>query len=287
MRKKKAAVILGLVLLCFSLNGCQKEPTKEEIEASQYYIDLQNQYTKLEKKNKKLNEKLVAASEKSPEETEIENLLDKIGRDSLIKMEVAYGDTSSGSVFTDHKGVLTLANKLAESATLVTRFTVDDIVLNHGNTYNYVLYDEDNSVFELMVFDGDYVIFKDLPEKVFHCYGANSFGQAYLARRNFYPKESLYLKMIESQIAVNGEKAYRNNIVYRVVSYLNTMDKKSIKEKKVKDKIKTTYIFYNHADTITLGLGKKTIHIVGMDKDLWYTVNSADIKKIKEIFKGV
>ena len=242
MQKKRQALIAGILLatLSISVTGCKKEPTQEEVEQSEYYTDLLSQYNKVKKENKKLEAALEEATAESPEDIEVEALLDKVSRDSLIKVEVAYGDTTTGSVFTENKGVLEFANALASSADVIDIYTPDDIRLNYEQRYTYTLYDEDNSVFELEVYDGDYVIFKDLPERVFYVYEASKFGDAFLERREYYPTLSARAKMAESSIIVRGEKAYDSKTAYKVVSYINSMEKETISGKNIKE-LKTNY----------------------------------------------
>lgn len=287
MQKKRQALIAGVLLatLSISVTGCKKEPTQEEIEKSEYYTDLLSQYNKVKKQNKKLEAALEEATAENPEDIEVEALLDKVSRDSLIKVEVAYGDTTTGSVFTENKGVLAFANALASSADVVDIYTPDDIRLNYEQRYTYTLYDEDNSVFELEVYDGDYVIFKDLPERVFYVYEARRFGDAFLERREYYPTLSARAKMAESSIIVRGEKAYDSKTAYQVVSYINSMEKETISGKNIKE-LKTNYLFYYHGEVLTLGIGKKVIMIQDSEKKTFYKTDEETVKGLKNIFSG-
>ncbi|MBS4931285.1 MAG: hypothetical protein KH020_08135 [Clostridiales bacterium] len=287
MQKKRQALIAGILLatLSISVTGCKKEPTQEEVEQSEYYTDLLSQYNKVKKQNKKLEAALEEATAESPEDIEVEALLDKVSRDSLIKVEVAYGDTTTGSVFTENKGVLEFANALASSADVIDIYTPDDIRLNYEQRYTYTLYDEDNSVFELEVYDGDYVIFKDLPERVFYVYKASKFGDAFLERREYYPTLSARAKMAESSIIVRGEKAYDSKTAYKVVSYINSMKKETISGKNIKE-LKTNYLFYYHGEVLTLGIGKKVIMIQDSEKKTFYKTDEETVKGLKNIFSG-
>ena len=287
MQKKRQALIAGILLatLSISVTGCKKEPTQEEVEQSEYYTDLLSQENKVKKQNKKLEAALEEATAESPEDIEVEALLDKVSRDSLIKVEVAYGDTTTGSVFTENKGVLEFANALASSADVIDIYTPDDIRLNYEQRYTYTLYDEDNSVFELEVYDGDYVIFKDLPERVFYVYKASKFGDAFLERREYYPTLSARAKMAESSIIVRGEKAYDSKTAYKVVSYINSMKKETISGKNINE-LKTNYLFYYHGEVLTLGIGKKVIMIQDSEKKTFYKTDEETVKGLKNIFSG-
>lgn len=284
MSRKQLLTLVALLSVCTIFSGCKKEPTQEEVEGSKYYSGLLKQYDKLKQKNDKLKEQLAATKEKTPKETEIDTLLDKIGRDSLIKMEIDYAD-GGGSIFTDNKGVLSLANDLAMTADPVTRYSVDDIKLNYDATYKYVLYDEDNSVFGISVFEGDYIIFDDIPDQVFYAYSANKFGKAYLQRKRYYPDIKFMTMMIESPIVVRGNKAYDNTTVYKAVSCLATIDKTKIKKDKVDEDVKTEYLFLNHATVLTVSIGKHTIHMEGNGVDQWYKVSEASITDFKSKFQ--
>ena len=277
--------MLGVLLAVLTVTGCQKEPTQEEVEQSEYYTTLLSQYNKLKKQNKKLEAALEEATAEKPEDLEVEALLDKVSRDSLIKLEIAYGDTTSGSVFTENKGVLKLANQLASTADVVDLYTPDDIRLNYEQLYTYTLYDEDNSVFELEVYDGNYVIFNDLPERVFYVYDAAKFGDAFLERREYYPAISARAKMAESSVITRGEKAYDNKVAYEVVSYINSMNKETISGKNVK-KFKIEYLFYYHGEVITLGVSDSVIKIQDSENKTFYKTDEDTIKGLKKIFSN-
>ncbi len=286
MCKRKLLVVFGLIATLMLMGGCKKEPTQEEVEQSPYYTDLLSQYNKLKKENKKLSTELEEATAEKPEDKEATELLEKISRDSLIKLEIAYGDTTTGSVFTENKGVLKLANQLAGTADVIELYTADDVRLNYEHQYTYTLYDEDNSVFELEIYDGNYVIFKDLPDRVFYVYEANQFGDAFLPRREYYPTISARAKMAEASVILRGQRAYENDTAYDVVCYINSMEKKEISKKQVKGTLKTEYLFYHHGEIITLGVGTTVIKIQDSEKTTYYKTDAETITGLKKIFAG-
>lgn len=284
MRKKKLLVIFGLIAILGITGGCKKEPTQEEVEQSEYYKNLLSQYNKLEKKNQKLTEELEEATAEDPKDKEVQEFLDKIRRDSLIKVEVAYGDTTSDSVFTENKGVLSLANQLVDTADVIELYTTDDVRLNYEHLYTYTLYDEDNSVFEVEVYEGNYVIFKDLPDRVFYVYEADQFGNAFLARRNYYPTLSARTKMAEASLILQGNKAYGNEIAYEVVCYIDEMQKEEVKKKDVKEKLSKEYLFHYRGEVVTLAVGKTVIKIEDSEKATYYRVDIETMTALKQIF---
>lgn len=284
MRKKKIWILLGVLMITVAMGGCKKEPTQEEVEKSEYYTDLLSQYNKLKKQNQKLSAQLEEATAEKPEDTEAKALLDKISRDSLIKMEIVNGGESTGSVFTENKGVLKLANQLASAADVVDLYTADDVWLNYEHLYSYTLYDEDNSVFEMDIYDGNYVIFQELPEKVFYVYDADKFGNSFLKRQKYYPTLSGRALMAETDIIINGQKAYDKKTAYEVVCYIDAMEKKTIKEKTVKQKLTTEYLFYNHAEIVSLKIGKTVIQLKYGEKTTCYKTDAETIKNLRKIF---
>lgn len=286
MRKKKIIVLFGLIAVLFVTGGCKKEPTQEEVEQSEYYTSLLNQYNKLEKKNKKLTEQLEEATAEDPKDKEVQEFLDKIRRDSLIKIEIAYGDTEEGSVFTENKGILSLANQLADTADPIELYTPDDVRLKYKHLYTYTLYDEDNSVFEVEVYEGNYVIFQDLSDRVFSVYQADQFGNAFLERRTYYPVLSARTKMAESSLVLKGNKVYGNDIAYEVVCYINDVEKEEIKKKDVKEKLSVNYLFHHRGEVVTLALGKTVIKIQDSEKATYYRVSEESMKELKQIFNG-
>lgn len=284
MRKTKQLVILGLIGILSMTGGCKKELTQEEVEQTEYYQNLLSQYHKLEKKNNKLSKELEEATAEDPKDKEVGEFLDKIRRDSLIKIEIAYGDTEEESVFLENKGLLSLANQLADKADVVELYTVDNLRLEQEHLYTYTLYDEDNSVFELEVYEGNYVIFKDLPERVFYVYEADQFGEAFLKKRTYYPTVSLQTKMAESPLVLQGNKVYSNEVAYKVVCHMNEIQKKEIKKKAVKEKLTKQYQFHYRGEVITVSVGKTVIKMDDSHKVKYYQISLEEMKALKEIF---
>lgn len=284
MRKKKIIVMIGLVVSLALLGGCKKELTQEEVEQSEYYTELLSQYNKITKENKKLTTQLEKATAEKPEDKETKELLEKIKRDSIIKLELSYGDTTSDSVFVENKGVLKLINQLANNADVVQDYKADDVKFKYQHLYNYTLYDEDNSVFELEVYDGNYVIFKDLPERVFYVYEASQFGDAFLARKDYYPTISARTKMVEAPIIIKGEQVYQKDKAKEVVTFIHSMEKQEIAAKKVKASLKNEYLFYYHGEIVTLAIGKQVIKIEDSEKATYYKVSAETVKELKQIF---
>lgn len=286
MIKRNVVTVLVILFVGVLFTGCKKELTKEEVEATPFYNDLLKQNDQLKEENSDLNDKITAANEKSPEEVEIEALLDKISRDSLIKMEVAITNNPSSSIFIENKGVLSIANKLAMNSDWVTRYTVDEIELTYGTAYTYVLYDEDNSVFEVSVYEGDFIVFKDLPDKVFYSYGAKAFGDAYLARKNYYPNTGLLTTMMESALITKDQKAYGKTVVAKVVEYFDEMEKESIKTAKFIDEGAVNYTFHNHGSTTEMKINESQIQIGHNDKKYSYKASKESIKSLKKLFSN-
>lgn len=286
MIKRNVVTVLVILFVGVLFTGCKKELTKEEVEATPFYNDLLKQNDQLKEENSDLNDKITAANEKSPEEVEIEALLDKISRDSLIKMEVAITNNPSSSIFIENKGVLSIANKLAMNSDWVTRYTVDEIELTYGTAYTYVLYDEDNSVFEVSVYEGDFIVFKDLPDKVFYSYGAKAFGDAYLARKNYYPNTGLLTTMMESALITKDQKAYGKTVVAKVVEYFDEMEKESIKTAKFIDEGVVNYTFHNHGSTTEMKINESQIQISHKDKKYSYKASKESIKSLKKLFSN-
>ncbi len=283
MLKKKIWILISVMGAISMVSGCKKEPSQEEVEQSKYYIELLSQYNKVKKEKKKLSDKLAEATAEKPEDKETKALLDKILRDSLVKMEISYGVEGEESFFTENKGILKLAKQLAENVDVVENVMPADIRLEHIHQYTYTLYDEDNSVFELEIYDGNYVVFKDLPTRVFYIYKANRFGRAFLERNVDYPAQSILLKMIESPFVIKGKKVYENDTAYQLSSIIYEVNKKKVDSKKIKKPIKDDYYFYYYGEKITLGLGEKTIKIKDKNETIYYKVGKDVIEQLKKI----
>ncbi len=103
---------------------------------------------------------------------------EKISRDHLVKLEVGYADNMDGSEFIEEEAVFSLATTIASRADKTTKYTPDEVKEKYQPIN--ILYDEDNAIYEIMVYGGNYIVFTDLPNNVYYAYNASAIGDAFL-----------------------------------------------------------------------------------------------------------
>ena len=156
-RRSKYVVLLISLVLIFSLTGCKA--SKKKVLESSYYKELQKENKKLKKQNKSLKSKVDAENDMTEDEQRASDYLEKISRDHLVKLEVGYADNMDGSEFIEGEAVFSLATTIASRADKTTKYTPDEVKEKYGPGYEYILYDEDNAIYEIMVYGGNYIVF--------------------------------------------------------------------------------------------------------------------------------
>lgn len=289
------------VLLVGGLTGCKA--SKKKVLSSEYYKELDKKYKELEKENSKLQKQIDAKDEPTEDEKRAKDYLDKIARDSLVKLEVGHSDNMKGSEFVNLKAAFSVAIQIASRADLTTKYTVKELNKNYKCLYQYVLYDENNAIYEINVYEGDYVVFSDLPNNVYYCYEASALGDAFLHYKEGYPNSKLLHRLADSAIITtkNDTIPFDNKTAVEAANCIDKMDKTASSEKKAvkvwKDSAKEKkekyvrpkgikYIFYHHGNKMSLNIYDEFISIRNMDDTVkWYQVNEEDIKELKKIFQ--
>ena len=294
-RRNRYVVLLMSLVLIFSLTGCKA--SKKKVLESSYYKELQKENKKLKKENKTLKSKVDAENDMTEDEQRASDYLEKISRDHLVKLEVGYADNMDGSEFVEEEAVFSLATTIASRADKTTKYTPDEVKEKYGPGYEYILYDEDNAVYEIMVYGGNYIVFTDLPNNVYYAYNASAIGDAFLHFRNGYPNSKLFHRLADAPLIVNDKgRCYENEVASSVATYIDQMSKKKSNEarakkkwgKKAAKKISKgrTYTFYHHGNTMKLVVYDEYFTITNMNgKTVWYHAEKAAITKLKDLFK--
>lgn len=167
----------------------------------------------------------------------------------------------------------------------------------YGPGYEYILYDEDNAIYEIMVYGGNYIVFTDLPNNVYYAYNASAIGDAFLHFRNGYPNSKLFHRLADAPLIINDKgRCYENEAASSVATYIDQMSKKKSNEarakkkwgKKAAKKVSKgrTYTFYHHGNTMKLVIYDEYFTVTNMNgKTIWYHAEKAAIAKMKDIFK--
>ncbi len=313
--KKPFYKVFMLLSVCLvvssSLSGCK--PSEKKVVSSSYYKELNKKYKKLKKENEELKEELASRDEPSEDEQRASDYLEKIGRDRIINLEVGYADNMEGSELIKDKEFFGIATAIAKRADLTERYTPEEIEKKYGPGYEYVLYDEDNAVYVIRVYKGDYVVFTDLPDNVYYSYRAGALGDAFMHYRNGYPNSRLLHRLADSPLVSDGSKCYENDSAFEAANYIRSMDRKQTSRKKAEEAWKKAYLsgkkkssssedsgepelseyepdsksytFYHHGNVMTMTLYKEHICILNMDdKETWYKAEPEEIKELKKKF---
>lgn len=294
-RRSKYVVLLISLVLIFSLTGCKA--SKKKVLESSYYKELQKENKKLKKQNKSLKSKVDAENDMTEDEQRASDYLEKISRDHLVKLEVGYADNMDGSEFIEEEAVFSLATTIASRADKTTKYTPDEVKEKYGPGYEYILYDEDNAIYEIMVYGGNYIVFTDLPNNVYYAYNASAIGDAFLHFRNGYPNSKLFHRLADAPLIINDKgRCYENEAASSVATYIDQMSKKKSNEarakkkwgKKAAKKVSKgrTYTFHHHGNTMKLVIYDEYFTVTNMNgKKIWYHAEKAAIAKMKDIFK--
>lgn len=301
MKRNYKKILAGTALCILSVSvlaGC--EPSKKKVLSSSYYKELQKENENLEKKVDKLEEKAEKADEPKVDEERAEDYLDKIVRDNLVKLEVGYADNMDGSEFVEDEAVFSLATSIANRADLTDKYTPEEVAKEFGPGYEYILYDEDNAIYEIYVYGGNYVVFTDLPNNVYYAYNASAIGDAFLHYRNGYPNSNLLHRLADTPVITDKEKNYfESTTALEAANCIDQMEKKKTNrqaaEKKWKKKYKeengsyepesVVYTFYHHGNRLVLTIYDKYYSIENMDgKKTWYQAKKTEVNQLKNIF---
>ncbi|MCI6857966.1 MAG: septum formation initiator family protein [Eubacterium sp.] len=295
VRKKWMMLLLLSMAVLLLFTGCKA--SKKKVLSSSYYKELKKENNRLKKENKTLQSKVDKENDLTADEQRSADYLEKIARDHLVKLEVGYADRMEDSKFIEDEAVFSMATAIAQRADKVSRYSPDEISQKFGPGYQYVLYDEDNAVYEIIVYDGNYVVFTDLPDNVYYAYNASAIGEAFLHYKNGYPNSSLMHRLADTPLITDKKgHFFENDVAFSSANFIDQMSKKKTDEetakkqwgKKASKKIKKAkeYIFHHHGNTMELVIYDEYFTITNMNgKTVWYHAQPETVTKLKEFFK--
>lgn len=288
--KKSLCFLLfcGILLSFLGLTGCQKkELSKEEVTKTSYYKSLKKKYNNLKKEKENLEEQLNEATKTDPDDKRATTYLKKLQKDSLVKIEVAPASNPSNSSFLSQKAILKSAVKLSKKADLTFLYTPDALKENYTAKYVYTLYDEDNSVFEITVYEGNYIVFSDLPHKVYYCYNADLIGDAFVPGQEDEFDLPLLYRLSNSSLVLSDEKnlIHTPSVIQKFAKTLNKMEKEEMEEgTQDTEKKEASYSFYNGGKKISLMMYETQLSIEDEDgQTIWYRIDKENMEKLRKI----
>lgn len=288
---RRAALAVTLVMLtALTLSGCK--PSKKSVEKSSWYKELKKENKSLKKKLDSYENRIEKEDNMSEDDRRARDYLDKIARDRVNKLEIGYADNMEGGEFlTDNQAAFCMSTAIADRADLCSLYTPEEIEEMYGPGYEYILYDENNAVYEIMVYEGDYVVFTDLPDRVYYSYDASALGEAMLHFKNGYPDSNLLHRLADTPFITDKDDNYYDNRTARqVANQIDRMDKEKTSRKDAvrywgKSKKGTSYQFFHHGNKMKITVYDEFISIRNMDdKITWYKASAEDIDTIKSFF---
>ena len=296
-RRTGKLLMMLLMLICLVLPaGCGV--SREDVEESSYYQDLLKENKSLKKKVKKLESALEDDNNQSEDSKRASDYLDRIARDCLAKLEIGFADDMENSEFIEERAAFSMATLIGCRADKTSRYTPEEVAAIPGTSYEYVLYDEDNAVYEIMVYPGDYVVFTDLPNDVYYSRGASALGNAFLHYREGYPDSTLLHRLADAPMVADRQGYYyENSTAAAVAGYIDKMSRKETSRKSAmkkwgdkKEKVEkaaVSYTFYHHGNTMVLTLYDRYLCLENMDQtEVWYKVDREDLLAIYKMFNS-
>lgn len=284
-----AILFCSILVMAVSLNGCQKELTKEEVIETSYYKNLKKKYDNLKKEKKELEEQLEEATKTDPDDQRAITYLRKLQKDSLVKLEVAPANDPYKNSFFSQKAILKSATNLIRKSDLTYHYTPETLKKDYKAKYVYTLYDEDNSIFEITVYEGNYIVFSDLPHKVYYCYNADLIGNAFLETREDDDAITLPLlyKISQSPIVLvdEGEVIHTRPVIQRFTKLFNELEKEEMEQNtQDAEKKQVTYTFYDNGKEIILTIYETQLSMEdGENGEIWCRLSEKEIEKIRKI----
>ena len=298
---KKTVIMTLLLLFAFPamLTGCQKELTKEEVEETEFYQELVKENKELKNNIDALEEEINVFSkelvqlkkqnENQQSETDgnkhAADYFKKLKKSSLTMAEIGYTDDYCNPVYIRNKAVTGLISSMMAKADLTVNYTPEKLKDEMGAGYSYILYEEDNTVFEMEVYAEGYVVFSDLPGQVYYVRDADILGKAYLVRKGSYPNSGLLHRMADSSLVISGEnKAWKQETCLLAANYIDSMEKEEAEQGNGQKKTKE-YVFYSHGNHMSLTLYESEFSITAWDGEIsWFQGTEEQLKEMKDIF---
>lgn len=279
--KKTLLLALMLMVLGCSVSGCKGELSKEEVVQSSYYQELLEKYHKKKDRADRLQDKLKEARSQNQGRNEAEEFLEQVERGYFIKIQI--NDRMGRSYFVDYQPVFSYIKNWISRAQWLPRYDKETTIAGLEPTYEYYIYDEDNSTYMMQVYENDYVCFQERPEDVFVIYGANDMGNAFVSSGDM--EYTNLLKQLEhSYLAVKGEKQYyESKNIKAFARALDNTEKK--KGKKTEKKPKEQFLFFYHGQVIQVDFYESRLAIIGKEKQIWYGIEEKDLTVLRKILK--
>lgn len=283
---------IGCILMAFitlmMLAGCGKEITEAEITASKVYQDLDTKYTSLQRKYDKLKSNTTESETEDTANVDAAAYFKKIKKSLFTKVRYGQLVDSMSYKVSDNLSLCKWLKGQLGNAIAVTNVNVDEYTSEQEAKYHYTLYNEDNSVCECQVYEGDYVIFSDLPDMVYYVSEVTRLGQGAFADTTKLekPVQSVYADLYDSQLVYSDGELLSREQGQLVASQFYQCKHKKLKEKPadVEGTSEREYIFLYDGTTYVMEVYLKYFSITKNGNEItWYRSNATDVQRLLNV----
>ena len=279
--RTKAELLALIFCLAIGVSGCGGEPSREDVVKTPYYQELSEKLQEKQKRIRNLKEKLGEARARNQGNRGAEQFLEKIERGYIIKIQI--NDQAGRSCFVDYKPMFSYLKEWIARGQWLTRYSREKTLEGLKPTYEYYLYDEDNSTYMMQVYENDYVCFQERPDDVFVIYGANDLGDAFSASGDPEYKD-LIRQMEHSYMAVKGDAHYYQSANIKAFAQA-FRDTERTKGKPENGDAREEFLFFYHGMVIQVKFYEDTLGIVGEESQSWYRMSREDLQVLRKILK--
>ena len=294
MRKQKWVNAAGILLVMGMLSvftGCEKEITTQDITASEEYQKLDTKYASLQRKYAKLKDELAAKQETELESSsEAVEYFNKLKKSVFVK--VRYGQLADSNQYqiSDNKSLCKWLKKSLGAAVELRNVNADEYTAEEESVYDYVLYNEDNTVCECKIYKNDYVIFSELPDTVYYVAGITRRGDAAFVNEELLqaPKQSVYSDLYDSSIVFQGERLLSLEEGQKVASafYQGKFKEQKTAPLDVEEESLQEYRFWYNGITYKLNLYSRYLSLQkNNEESVWYAASEEKMEYMMKILK--
>lgn len=277
--KNRIATAFMIIAAGCCMVGCNGELTKEEVIKSTYYQELLGQSEERQDKISNLKEKLKNEKSRNLGRSEAVRFLEEVEQGYFVKLQV--NDQLGKSYFVDYQPVFEYIKEWISRGQCLQRYSKEKTITDLKPTYEYYLYDEDNSTYMMQIYENDYVCFQERPNDVFVIYGANDIGDAFVSSGDMEYTE-LLKQLKYAPLAVKGEKKYyQSENIKEFSNALENTEKQNVSS--IDGQVEVQYLFFYHGQVIRVDFYESGLAVVGEQQEILYQMEKENVRALKKV----
>ena len=275
-------MLAGLLLTMGA--GCGKELTDSDIKGTKLYKDLETDYSQLERKYNKLVDSRKKEDSSSEEEAsyDADVYLKNVRGSTYVRiqyMEIATSKSESSDNISMCKWLKTILGK----AIVNTNINITELQAEQTALYSYALYNENNSLVTCSIYDGDLVVFNDIPDYVYYVPEVTRIGAGCFGNGKDYkaPRRTVYSELYESQLAFKDGDFLEREQIRKAASALAASAPKHLgmKPAYVENTAISEYIFKCDGNTYMMEVYSNCFSITKNGNEVeWYSLSKEAVK---------